>query len=83
MFGSIISLAKKYKYVLSYEEHNVIGGLGSSVSEIIASLDTSIRHFAYGVPDLYPKGGEYSHLLKTFKIDKNGIYEQISKLMED
>ena len=80
---TLITISKKYKYVLSYEEHNVIGGLGSSVSEIIASLDTSIRHFAYGVPDLYPKGGDYAYLLKTLKIDKNGIYEQILKLKKN
>lgn len=79
---TILEMSKKYRYILSFEEHNIIGGLASSISEVLAALNTSTRLFAFGIPDLYPKGGEYSHILKTLKIDKNGIYEHLVNHMK-
>ena len=59
---TILEMSKKYRYILSFEEHNIIGGLSSSISEVLATLNTSTRLFAFGIPDLYPKGGEYHHI---------------------
>ena len=52
----------KSKLIVSIEEHNVVGGLGSAISEHKARITNSPKQLFLGVNDIYSKGGEYSHL---------------------
>ncbi|OGI16905.1 MAG: 1-deoxy-D-xylulose-5-phosphate synthase [Candidatus Melainabacteria bacterium RIFOXYA12_FULL_32_12] len=45
--------AKQYKLIVTIEEHNVIGGLGSSVSDVITERDLNVRFKKFGIPDRY------------------------------
>ncbi len=49
--------ARQKKAVFTIEEHNVYGGLGSAVAEIISELPPDARPLfkRFGVPDLWPK----------------------------
>ena len=61
---SIILACKDSKLIVTIEEHNVIGGLGSAVSEVI-SRQKQVKQLFIGVNDQYSKGGTYEDLKKN------------------
>jgi|TARA_B100001540_G_scaffold284486_1_gene276829 transketolase len=64
----IINHIKNKKLILTVEEHNIIGGLGSAISEIISSIEIKAKLVRLGINDQYDKGGSYNYLK-----DKNGL----------
>ena len=56
------------KLIISIEEHNIIGGLGSAISEYKSTLGGGPKQIFIGVNDQYSKGGSYSYLK-----NKNGL----------
>ncbi|MBV1877783.1 MAG: hypothetical protein KUG79_09085 [Pseudomonadales bacterium] len=72
---SIITSANKTKAVVSIEEHNVLGGLGSAVAEILAEEGVA-KLKRVGLNDLYPTiVGDQNFLRKTYNMDANTIYQ--------
>lgn len=49
----ILTLTKKFPLIVTVEEHNIIGGLGSAVSEIIAEEKTTTTLLRIGIPDTF------------------------------
>ena len=64
----IIEKISKNKIIFTAEEHNVIGGLGSAVAEVVSSLEKKCRLIRLGIDDYYPKGGSQKYLQ-----DVNGL----------
>ena len=77
----IHEIANKYKYIVTVEEHNIIGGLGSAVAESLAKIGAKTKLKTLGINDFYPKGGEYAFLLKKLNLDSAGIYSTIKNLI--
>ena len=50
------------KIIITVEEHNIIGGLGSAVSEIKSKFSKSPPQIVFGINDKYSKAGEYGYL---------------------
>lgn len=75
----IFDITKNHKHIITVEEHNIIGGLGSAVAETLASLGSSCNLQRLGIQDTYPKGADYVKLLELLNLDVNGIYEKINK----
>lgn len=67
------------KLIVTLEEHNIIGGLGSAVSEVISEINNSPKKISFGISDKYSKGGSYSYLKKKFELN----YEIITKKIEN
>ena len=67
----------KSKLIVSIEEHNVVGGLGSAISEHKARITNSPKQLFLGVNDIYSKGGEYSHLKEKHGLTPDKIVSQI------
>ena len=65
------------KLLVSIEEHNVIGGLGSAISENLSSYSKSPKLLSIGVQDEYTKGGDYKYLLGKHKLDVDSITKKI------
>jgi len=63
--------------VVTVEEHSVIGGLGSAVSEVISTSNTDVKLFFLGLPDKFIKAASYSELLKQHGLTGEGIAQQI------
>ena len=60
----------KIKKVFSIEEHNIIGGLGSAVAEILAEANWQGHFKRLGVPDEYPsETGSPGYLRKKYQLD--------------
>lgn len=76
----IKELADTGKPIFTIEEHSMIGGLGSAVSEILAELDCNIPFKKIGLPDEYcPIVGSQKYLRKTLGLDVDSIYKIIKE----
>ena len=51
----VISSAKKTRAIFSLEEHSIVGGLGSAVSEVLAENSINTKFKRLGVPDRFTK----------------------------
>lgn len=70
----LVHYAKKTRAVVTAENHNVIGGLGSAVAEVLSeSCPTVIGRI--GSQDKFGEVGDYAYLLKAFNMTANNIAE--------
>ena len=77
----IIEAAKKCGKVVTVEEHSVIGGLGSAVCDVLSEkLPTQVKKI--GVYDVFGESGPAVKLLEKYKLDGQGVYEQVSEWMK-
>ncbi len=67
------------KLIVTVEEHNVIGGLGSAVAEYKSSLKSSPEQLIIGINDTYSKGGSYKFLQEKHRLTPEKIVEDIFK----
>ena len=65
------------KLIVSIEEHNVIGGLGSAIAEYKSSLNKSPKQLFIGIKDTYGKGGNYKFLQEKHRLTADKIVEDI------
>ena len=65
------------KLIVSIEEHNIVGGLGSAIAECKALLSKSPKQLFIGVQDRYSKGGSYKFLLEKNRLTSEKIVEDI------
>lgn len=65
------------RLIVTVEEHNVIGGLGSAVAEYMSRLSSHTSHLILGIVDAFPHAAEYGHLCRVTELDAQGITEAI------
>ncbi len=78
----IIETAKTHDYIITVEEHNVIGGLGSAVSEVLAPLGLPCKQFFVGMQDEFGRSGKPKDLLAHFKLDANHIAKYVNETIK-
>ncbi len=49
----VLKLIEKNTPIYTLEEHNIIGGLGSAVAEVIAESGSGVKFKRIGIPDTY------------------------------
>lgn len=69
--------------LLTVEEHNIIGGLGSAVAEVLAERPGSARLVRHGVRDVYAPVAPPTHLYRHFGLDPEGIAAKARAALED
>ena len=69
--------AKKSKLIVSIEEHNIIGGLGSAIAECLVGIKNSPEQIFFGINDSYSEGGDYSFLKQKFNLTPDFISKKI------
>lgn len=52
---TVVLAAKETKAIITIEEHSIMGGLGSSVAEVLAERGAAVRFLRIGVPDHFTK----------------------------
>ena len=72
-----IEKACSSKLIVSVEEHNIIGGLGSAIAEYKSSLKESPKQLFLGIKDTYSKGGSYKFLQEKHRLTPDTIVEDI------
>lgn len=65
--------AAKTGRIITCEDHNVIGGLGSAVCETVCSLGLNCKVSRLGVKDSFGRSGPASELYKLYNIDVEDI----------
>ena len=60
----IEELSKSHNLIVTVEEHSIIGGLGSAVSEYLSTMNQKPPLLSIGIPDEYGKAGSYRSLLQ-------------------
>jgi len=79
--NKIIDLAQKCKAVVSVEEHNVFGGLGSAVSELLAKNFPVPMEFV-GTQDVFGESGAPKELFEKYGLGVENIKEAVRKVIE-
>ncbi len=74
----IIKCAKETKQIITVEDHSIIGGLGSSVCEVL-SENYPVKVKRLGINDQFGKSGKAEELMDYFKINADAIVESINK----
>lgn len=82
---SIKEAALKTKAVITVEENNLFGGLGSAVAEVL--MDNMVypeKFLRISIPDVYSSiVGDQKFLRKYYKISSNDIFERTLKLLKE
>ena len=74
----IVKSAKETKKLISIEDHSVIGGLGSAISEVLTE-EYPCKLVRMGIKDTFGKSGNAVELLKYFDLTSEKIIEKIKK----
>lgn len=75
--GNVIN--KTAKLVVTIEEHNIVNGLGTAVSDYLAENRLSIPLLKLGVKDCFSQVGDYNYLLDQHGLTPEKITESIIK----
>lgn len=74
----IIKCAKETKKIVSIEDHNIIGGLGSAISEVLTE-EYPAKLVCLGIHDTFGKSGKAEELMKYFGITADDIINEFNK----
>ncbi len=76
---ALVQSASKTKKVLTVEEHNIYGGLGGAVAEVLAQhAPTKMDYVA--IQDRFAESGDYAALLAKYGISVQAIVEKAKAL---
>ena len=74
----IVKCAKDTKKLISIEEHSVIGGLGTAISEVLTEKYPA-KLTRMGMKDCFGKSGSAGELLKYYGLTSKEIIEEVKK----
>lgn len=72
----IIKSAKETKKLISIEDHSIIGGLGSAISEVLAD-EYPCKLIRMGIKDVFGQSGNAVELLKYFGLTSDSIIKMV------
>ena len=72
----IIKCAKETKKLISIEDHNIIGGLGTAIAEVLAD-EYPTKLVRLGINDTFGKSGKAEKLMEYFGITAKDIIKNI------
>lgn len=79
---AIVRAAKETGAIVTAEEHNIYGGLGSAVAEILGeNHPTPMR--IIGVRDTFGESGEHDELLAKYGLTANDIARTVQELVKE
>ena len=76
----ILQSVKKTGRIVTAEEHSIIGGLGSAVAECLCE-NYPAPLFRIGIRDVFGQSGTMKELLHLYKLDGEGIFEQVKTFL--
>lgn len=71
--ATIHHLATVFPLLVTVEDHNIVGGLGSRVCEIVAENQLTARVVRIGIPDCFGESGSPAELYRKYGLDAAGI----------
>ena len=70
--------AAKTGAIVTCEEHNIIGGLGSAVAEVVCE-SKPVPVVRVGVNDTYGKSGKAQDLIPVFGLDADSVVKKVKE----
>ncbi len=78
----VLKCAKETNAMLTAEEHSIIGGLGSAVSEILAEKGCSCKFRRMGIQDMFCESGEPKDLFAKYGLSADHIAKTVKELLK-
>lgn len=78
---AIIKAARETGTIVTAEEHNIIGGLGSAVAEVVSG-NAPVPVLRVGVKDTFGESGKPKDLLEKYGLTAKDIVKAVKKAME-
>ncbi|AXL22084.1 transketolase family protein [Megasphaera stantonii] len=74
----ILDLAKKAQLIITMEEHNIIGGLGGAVAELLSSLKEHAPLLRFGLSDVFTgEVGSQTYLREYYGLSSDKVIDKI------
>lgn len=78
---AILAAAERSKVILTIEEHNILGGLGAAVAEVLAEAGTGTRLVRHGIRDEFALIAPPTHLYAHYQLDEDGISKIVQQII--
>ena len=69
-------------HVIAAQDHNIYGGLGSSVAQILAESNVSCHFKILGIDDRFVAMAHADYLYSLFELDTKGLKKNMLKILE-
>lgn len=77
----IVKMAKTHRYLVSCEEHSIMGGFGSAIAEVLVGSYPA-RLEIIGIKDTFGESGKPRELLEKYGLGSASVVERIRELIE-
>ena len=77
---AVVALAKETKAIVTVEEHQIAGGMGSAVAEVLAQNFPAPIEFI-GVEDRFGQSGTPEELIEHYGMGKDSIKKAVKKVL--
>jgi transketolase len=77
--NTIIKYSKNKRKVITCEDHNIIGGLGSAIAEVMAENEVFSKLVRIGIKDIFGHSGDPYELASLYNISVEDIKNEIGK----
>lgn len=72
----VLKAAKETRCIVTTEEHNIVGGLGSAVAEYLSGV-CPVPVVRHGVEDVFGRSGKASEVLAAYGLTADGIVAKV------
>lgn len=78
---AVVALAQKTRRIVTIEEHQIYGGMGSAVAESLATHSPVAMHFI-GVDDRFGQSGTPEELIEHYGMGRDAIVDAAHRILE-
>jgi transketolase len=82
VLAAISGSSDTIKLIVTLEEHNLCGGFGSAVAEVLAGFGSPVPLQIMAIPDLFVGVGSREDLLRLHHLDTDSILRRIKARIE-
>jgi len=80
---AVANAARQSSALMTVEEHNIIGGLGSAVAEVLAEEGIAVCFKRHGILDHFTTSAPYNDLIRHYHLDAEGIAETARRFIQN
>jgi transketolase len=77
----VVKIAKETGAVVTIEDHQVTGGLGGAIAEVLAENHPTPMEFV-GLQNTFGESGKPLELIKKYKMDKDAVISSVKKVIK-
>jgi len=78
---AVLKAVRDTRRIITLEDHNVVGGLGGAVAEVIAESGLGCAFQRVGIPDTYTVIGYPEDILNHYQLDTDGIIQKVREVL--